>query len=158
MILKASPDKDGQEILSVINFSNRLAFKKIIPEEYFTEPVLTQEKLIEEFIEISFYVYKSQGRIVGVIGLRSETSEEGIIRWVYIHPDYQRKGIGTALLIFLEQKAKNIGIKRLRLRTEEKAIWALKFYHKMGYSITEKIEVPWGFNVMLEKKINEDSC
>ena len=152
MIVQASLE-DTDEILDVINLSNQQAFKKIIPKEYFQEPVLTHEDLMQEFSKISFYVYRFQNKIVGVTGLEIGNAEKGAVRWVYIHPEYKNKGIGTALLSHIEKIAINANLKKLQLRTEEKAYWAISFYRNRGFSIIGKIEVPWGFNVLMEKPL-----
>lgn len=146
---------DGDEILLVINTSNRAAFKSIIPKEYFREPVLSAEDLLENFQRMTFYVCKTEGRIVGVAALYVESEGIGRIRWVYVLPQYQRKGIGTALLTHLEREAGKMDLKRLRLLTAEKAYWAVNFYVKLGYSVTDRIERPWGFDVSLEKELSE---
>jgi len=151
-IEKAHPN-NVEEILSVINTSNREAYKNVIPEEHFREPILSLEKLLEDLERMAFYVYRGQGRVVGVAALQTESEGIGRIHWVYVLPAYQRRGIGTALVTHLEQEAREIGIGRLRLRTVEKAIWAVSFYEKLGYSLAERIEMPWGFDVFMEKQL-----
>ncbi|MCD6290577.1 MAG: GNAT family N-acetyltransferase [Anaerolineae bacterium] len=144
---------DAQEILLVINISNREAYKKVIPKEYFREPVLSLTELLRDFERMSFYVYKSEGRSVGVAALEVEGEERGRIHWVYILPEYQRRGIGTALVRYVEQKAKEIGLKRLRLLTVGQADWAVSFYKKLGYALADEVERPWGFDVFMEKEL-----
>lgn len=63
---------DAEEILLVINTSNREAYKKVIPKEYFRKPVLSLTELLRDFERMPFYVYKSKGRIVGVAALEVE--------------------------------------------------------------------------------------
>jgi N-acetylglutamate synthase-like GNAT family acetyltransferase len=152
MIERANVNQ-AEEILYVINESNREAFKKIIPKEHFREPVLSLEELLRDFQKMEFYVYKIGHKIVGVAALHIETKLTGRIRWVYILPEHQRKGIGTALISFLETKARNIGLKRLWLLTAEKAHWATSFYRKLGYEPCGKIERPWGHDVIMEKEL-----
>ena len=152
MIEKACSD-NAKEILLVINTSNREVYKKIIPEEHFREPVLSLEELLEDFGRMTFYVYKSEGRIVGVAALQIESEETGRIHWVYILPEYQRRGIGTSLVTHLERKARGINLRRLRLLTVGKANWAVNFYKKLGYNLADKIERSWGFDVFMEKEL-----
>jgi N-acetylglutamate synthase-like GNAT family acetyltransferase len=152
MIEKACPD-NAEEILLVINTSNREAYKNVIPRQHFKEPVLSLDKLLDDFEKMTFYVFKSEGAIVGVAALRVESREIGRIRWVYVLPKHQRRGIGTALVTHLEGKARETGLKRLRLLTVGKAKWAVSFYKRLGYYLTEKIERPWGFDVFLEKEL-----
>jgi len=86
----------AQEILEVINTSNRIAYKGIIPREHFREPVLTEEELLEGFERMMFYAWESRSKIVGVAALQDLGKGVGRVRYVYILPGYQRQGIGTA--------------------------------------------------------------
>jgi len=152
MIEKARSN-DAEEILSLINKTNREAYKNIIPKEHLKMPVLSLKELLEVFEKMTFYVYKSADRIVGVAALQIESEETGKLNWVYVLPKHQRKGIGTTLIIHLERKAREIGLKRMRLRTIGKADQAVNFYKKLGYRSAVKIEVPWGFDVFMEKEL-----
>jgi GNAT superfamily N-acetyltransferase len=152
MIEKAS-SRNAEEILSVINTSNRAAYKGIIPEEYFRVPALSLEKLLEDFERMLFYIYQSEGRVIGVAALGVECGGTGRIRRVYVLPEYQRKRIGSALMTHLERKAKEMGLTKLRVRTVEKAGWAVNFYKKLRYDVTDRIERPWGLDVILEKEL-----
>lgn len=145
--------ENAKEILSVINTSNREAFGSIIPRSHFREPVLSLEELLSDLERMAFYVYKCEGTIVGVAALQVEGEETGRIRWLYILPGYQKQGIGTALITYLERKANEMGLRQLRLLTAEKARWAVSFYSKMGYRLTARIERPWGFDVFMEKEV-----
>ena len=153
MIKKASL-KDAERILYVINTSNREAYRGIIPKEYFREPVLSMEKLLMDFKRKTFYVFEHVGEVVGVSALQVEDERMGSIHWVYVLPEHQRKGIGTALVRHLESKAKEIGLKRLWLLTVGKAYWAVDFYKKLGYAPFDRIERPWGFDVLMEKNLS----
>ena len=152
MIEKANPEY-AEEILAVINISNREVYKSIIPKEHFKEPILSFDELLEDFERMTFYAYRSGGRILGVAALLVEGEDTGRIRYVYVLPGYQNRGIGTALLTHLEQRAKEAGLGRLRALTIGKASQAVKFYQKLGYGLADKIERPWGFDVFLEKEL-----
>jgi len=144
---------DAEEILSLINTTNREAYKDIIPKEHLKAPILTLEELLEILDRMTFYVHKIEGKIVGVAALQVESEETGKLNWVYVLPEHQRKRIGTALITHLEKKAREKGLKKMRLRTIEKADQAVKFYKKLGYSLADKIEVAWGFDVFMEKDL-----
>ena len=101
MIERAS-EEHAKKILYVINESNRKAYKDIIPEEHFREHVLSIEELLQDFNRMSFYVYRHEGEIVGVAALHVLDKDTGRIRWVYVLPEFQRKGIGTALVTYVE--------------------------------------------------------
>ncbi|MFX0124926.1 MAG: GNAT family N-acetyltransferase [Candidatus Hodarchaeota archaeon] len=152
MINKVLPG-NAREVFHVINTSNKEAFKNIIPREYFIDPVLSFEEFLEEFKNAEFYSYTSKGKIVAVSALEFESDKIGKINWVYVLPQWQRKGIGTALINYLETKAKKIGLRTLRLITIEKATSAVNFYIKLGYQITKRIERKWGFDISMEKEL-----
>lgn len=152
MIEEASVD-DAEEILSVINTSNREAYRTVIPREHFKDPVMSLGEILRDFERLTWYVYKIDQRIVATGGLSVEGPERGRIHLVYILPEYQRRGIGTTLVSYLEDRAREMGLKRVRLLTVKKASWAIKFYEKLGYSVTEEIDRLWGHDVWMEKEL-----
>ena len=148
---------DLAEILEVINTSNRLAYQTIIPKDRFIDPITTYKELSDDFIRMDFYVYRREGKIVGVVALEAEKEDVARIRYVYILPNYQRQGIGTAILHHVEAIARESGLGKARLRAVEKAVWAIDFYWKRGYRIAERVEGPSGSDVFLEKQLNQSS-
>jgi len=151
MIRKATID-DVNEIAYVINISNYCAYKNIIPREFFKHPVVNRDKILEDMKRMEFYVYEINNRIVGVAALYPRYEEDrGIVRWVYVHPEYQRRGIGTVLMKYIEGRARTLGLRKLQLITHEKAYWAIKFYEKLGFKVVNYIErIAWR-DVLMEK-------
>ena len=152
MVEQATLD-DVHEVLAVINRTDREAFRPIIAAEHFIEPILSLDKLLEDFGRMTFFVHRSEGRVVGVAALYVEDEENGRVRWVFVLPEHQHKGIGAALVTQVEQRAGELGLRRLRLVTAAKADWALRFYGKLGYRPMGEIEHPWGMEVLLEKEL-----
>lgn len=64
-----------------------------------------------------FIVGLSNGEIVAMGALRKVSNETGEIKRMRVHPDFQRKGHGTAILDKLENTAKALGYRRLCLDT-----------------------------------------
>ena len=145
---------DLKAILFVINESNRRSYRRIVPPEYFKEPVLTLEELKRDFRRMTFYVYRKSGRVAGVAALQVEDRGVGRIRWVYVLPEFQRKGVGTSLIRRIEKDAKRLRLKKLWLLVADGAYWALNFYRKLGYQVVKSVENPWGFDLILEKTLN----
>ena len=151
--------KDIKAILFIINRSNSVAYRKIIPPKYFKEPILTSQELLKEFEKMTFYVYEIENAAIGVAALKLEDGGIGQIRWVYVLPGHQRKGFGTSLIEHIENEALNRRLKKLRVLTSDSAYWAKNFYSKLGYKMIGKISKPWGttrFTRKLSKK-NESS-
>jgi|SRR3989338_9620018 len=74
----------------------------------------------------------SEGQIVGaVLG-----TYNGQRAWVYhlaVMPEYQRLGIGKALIAKLEQWCQKVGAKKIKLAVLKANNQALGFYEKLGY-------------------------
>jgi len=155
MIREASVD-DVDEIVHVINESNYHAYRSIIPDEYFKHPVVSRDEILEDMRRMRFYVYEVEGRIVGVAALQPKLDEKvGIIRWVYVHPEHQRRGIGTALIKHIENIALSLNLEKLRLVTHEKAHWAIRFYEKLGYRAVSYIQrIAWK-DILMEKTLKQ---
>ena len=145
---------DADDIAHVINESNYHAYKDVIPKGFFKHPVVSRDEVLEDMRRMEFYVYEVRGEIVGVAALHPRYSEGvGVVRWVYVHPRYQRRGIGTALMRRIEERARELGLRRLRLVTHGEAYWAIRFYEKLGFKIVGYVErAAWG-DVLMEKSI-----
>jgi N-acetylglutamate synthase-like GNAT family acetyltransferase len=148
--------KNIEEILFVINKSNSEAYRKIIPREYFREPVLSVDELMEDFRTMTFYAYKVEENTVGVSALKVVGDDVGQIRWVYILPEHQRKGVGASIMKHVENEAKKMRLKKLIIPdVHEKAYWARNFYTKLGYTAVGRTPRPWGDSVIYEKILSE---
>jgi N-acetylglutamate synthase-like GNAT family acetyltransferase len=144
--------RDLEAILFVINKSNNEAYRKIIPREYFREPVLSMDELVGDFGKMTFYAYKVEENTVGVAALKVVDDEVGQVRWVYILPERQRKGAGTAIMKHVENEAKKKRLKKLLVPdVHQNAYWARDFYTKLGYTVVGRTPRPWGDNVIYEK-------
>jgi len=146
--------KDIEVILFVINKSNSQAYRKIIPPEHFKEPVFTREELSQKFREMTFFIYELEDESVGVAALQIEDEELGYVRFVYVLPEHQRKGVGTSLVTYIEAEARRLGLKKLRVPyVDRNANWATNFYTKLGYEVADKRKKPWGYDLFFEKSL-----
>jgi len=64
---------------------------------------------------------------------------------LYIHKDFQGKGVGRKLMIKAEASMKKLGCKKIKLMS---TITAKSFYRKMGYKVIKK-----GFHQIKDKKV-----
>jgi ribosomal protein S18 acetylase RimI-like enzyme len=143
----------ANDILHVINTSNRAMYQSITPPDHFKDPYLSLDKLLQNFNEMIFYVYKSQNKIVGVVALQVENTGVGKIQRCYVLPLYQHKGIGTALVTHLQKTAVEMGLRTLKLHVGEQADWATNFYRKLGYETIERLEQAWGITLVMAKQL-----
>lgn len=152
MIRKARYD-DTEEIFFVINTSRQKAYEGVVPPKKFRDSVLSIEELLTDFNKMTFYCYETKKKITGVIALKIE-NEIGWVRWLYILPEHQRKGIGTALLLHIEEKAQEKSLTTVRLHALRKVNWIIQFYKTRGYTPLDEVEGPYGLDLLMEKKIS----
>jgi N-acetylglutamate synthase-like GNAT family acetyltransferase len=74
-----------------------------------------------------FFVAEAGGVILGFGVLNQESAE---VEAVYVSPDVGRRGIGLEVLRKLEERARALGLKVLRLNA---SLNAVPFYEKAGY-------------------------
>ncbi len=73
-----------------------------------------------------------ENEAIAVGRLQLNSVEEGQIRSMAVRSDRQGKGLGSAILNFIEQKAKDKKLKSIMLDARENAV---AFYEKHGYRI-----------------------
>jgi GNAT superfamily N-acetyltransferase len=66
------------------------------------------------------------------------------IRAFFIHPDFARKGIGTAILEACENAAKSYGFRSAEMMS---TLPGVKLYSVCGYTGDEQVKIPVGENV-----------
>jgi ribosomal protein S18 acetylase RimI-like enzyme len=144
----------SNDILEIINTSNRMMYRSIIPTEHFQDPYLSLDELLQDFDRMKFFVYKNPNHIVGVVGLEVESAEIGNIQRCYVARSYQREGVGTALVTHVEKIAKELGLRQIKLHVGESAYWATNFYRNLGYATIERQEHIWGSTLVMAKHID----
>jgi GNAT superfamily N-acetyltransferase len=58
---------------------------------------------------------------------------------IYVHPDFQKRGIGSRLLTRLEEEASSKGFRTLNLNA---ALNARSFYEANGYQVIRRTRFP----------------
>jgi len=125
-----------EEVLTVINTTNRLFYMGIVPTERFRDSFMSDEELKEEFGHKAFYVCELGGRIVGVAAFEPSTTRSGLVgvmTRICVLPRFQKSGIGMALISDIENEARRWSIKEILIWTDPKARWVISFYRKAGY-------------------------
>lgn len=69
-----------------------------------------------------------------------------------VHPDFQRRGFGQAILQELEKRAKKMGYKKVILDTSQKNIKSNNFYKKNGYKETGRKIVHKNYHAIFYEK------
>lgn len=86
---------------------------------------------ISEMIETHYFIV-AINRPSQIVGFSSITSQ-GYLHSMFVHKDFQGKGIATLLLDDIEQFAKGNGITKI---TSEVSLTARRFFEKQGYIVT----------------------
>ena len=82
----------------------------------------------------------------------ARTSDAGAeIKTMRVHSSYQRRGFGRAILEVIEDRARQLGVKALRLETTVHQKAAIELYRKNGYTKTGRGKT-LGFDVIRYEK------
>ena len=155
MIVRRARLDDVEKILFVINTTNEQLFQDIIPNEHFITPILEEQRLREQLGEMSFIVSEQEGNVIGVAA--SNETEPGVVEmhWVYVLSQFQRSGFGSQLVSRIEEEARLNNSMIIRVATLMEATWAIRFYQGLGYVISGKRQNPWGYDTILEKRLDD---
>ena|SRR5215813_387049 len=129
-MIRRCDDRDFNPIWEIINDGAR-AYKGIIPEDRWTEPYMSAEKLRHEIdAGVEFWGYEETGRLVGVMGIQP-VLDVTLIRHAYVRSGNQKGGIGGRLLSHLRELATG----PVLIGTWAAAVWAIRFYEKYGFQL-----------------------
>jgi GNAT superfamily N-acetyltransferase len=129
-MIRRCDDRDFQVIWSIINDGSQ-AYKGIIPEDRWTEPYMSQEKLRHEIDDgVVFWGYEADGELAGVMGIQP-VQEVSLIRHAYVRTGSQKQGIGARLLSHLREMADG----PVLIGTWADAVWAIRFYERYGFEV-----------------------
>src|SRR5215467_2652344 len=78
------------------------------------------------------WILEIKGEPTGIAVLE-ERGDHMLVYSIAVRPDAQRKGYGTALLDFAEQRAIGLGLHEVRLYTNERMQQNLRLYRRHGF-------------------------
>ena len=105
-MIRRCTDSDFEQMWSIIN-DGALAYRGKIPEDCWTEPYMSREKLQHEIGEgVAFWGYEDSGTLVGVMGIQ-QVEDVTLIRHAYVRTNKQKSGIGARLLKHLTESTKS---------------------------------------------------
>jgi GNAT superfamily N-acetyltransferase len=126
---------DFEEIWTIIN-DGAGAYKGIIPEDRWTEPYMSREKLEHEIGDgVVFWGFEDDGALAGVMGIQ-HVQDVTLIRHAYVRTGSQKQGIGAKLLAYLREMATG----PVLIGTWADAGWAIRFYERYGFERVEAEE------------------
>ncbi|MFL2697821.1 MAG: GNAT family N-acetyltransferase [Gammaproteobacteria bacterium] len=95
---------------------------------------MSKESSVDNHEENSYHLIaiNKQKEIVGSGRLHQISAHKGQIRYMAVKEDLHRAGIGSKIVLALEEEAIRIGLNKIILNARENAI---KFYSSLGYSL-----------------------
>ncbi len=104
-----------------------------------------------------FLVGLVDGRVVAMGGLRRVTEHEAELCRMRVHPEYQRRGYGTRILLRLEERAVKLGYRRLVCDTTSNQIAAMALYRRHGWLETGRRRIGALTVVYFEKELHPEA-
>ena len=129
-MIRRCNNRDFESIWTIIN-DGAQAYRGTIPEDRWTEPYMSREKLQHELDEgVVFWGYEDAGNLLGVMGLQ-EVRDVTLIRHAYVRTISQKRGVGAHLLSHLRLLTE----RPVLIGTWADAVWAIRFYEKHGFQM-----------------------
>ena len=133
MIGRCLPE-EIDSIYSVINDGAK-AYRGFIPADCYHEPYMSFDELSREMEQMSFFGWRENKELVGVIGFQP-VEDVTLVRHAYVMGSWRRRGIGSGLLNEVKACTRT---RRLLVGTWVDAWWAIRFYEQHGFSlVTDK--------------------
>jgi N-acetylglutamate synthase-like GNAT family acetyltransferase len=134
-MIRRCNNQDLDLIWAIIN-DGAQAYRGNIPEDRWTEPYMSREKLQHEIDDnVVFWGYEDAGVLLGVMGLQ-QVRDVTLIRHAYVRTSNQKQGIGAHLLSHLRLMAKD----PVLIGTWADAVWAINFYERHGFQMVSPKE------------------
>ena len=102
---------------------------------------VSKERIADIYIDIkdnTVLVIEFEGLIIGTLRLVADSYDKFYLKRFSIHPNFQNKGLGTALYYQAEKKVKELFGKYICLHSSTEDGILVKFYEKLGFKCIEK--------------------
>ncbi|WP_245314319.1 GNAT family N-acetyltransferase [Rhizobium sp. R634] len=114
-------------------------------------------KVRQEFV---VFPHETKGEIFvaeladDIVGWGAREDERNYVSDLWVHPDYQGRGVGRALLLHLCELMANEGLATVRLDTHARNALAIRLYERCGFTIIRHdVEFSKSMGVALERCI-----
>jgi ribosomal protein S18 acetylase RimI-like enzyme len=107
------------------------------------------------------WVVELDGEAVGMVSLEWDDADPEVangrevaaVTSLAILPHAERRGLGRALTVFAEERARARGIEILTLNTRPTNAAAIALYESLGYRRWKEMDRSWGRAVFLRKRL-----
>ena len=143
MEIRRFRDTDAPALAAMIAHTLRTTNSKDYPPDYIEADVraMSADRLRERAGWIHLYVVWDGGQIVGSggIGPYWGREDESSVFTVFVHPDWQGRGIGRQIMETLAQDVFFLRARRIEIPA---SVTAVGFYRKMGYRCKDGVTGP----------------
>jgi GNAT superfamily N-acetyltransferase len=137
-MIRKCTESDFETVFEIINDAAE-AYQGVIPSDRWHEPYMPFEDLRCEIKEgVIFWGLEQEGSVLGVMGIQ-DRGDVTLIRHAYVRTRFQKQGIGSRLLHYLESLTE----KPILVGTWKDAGWAISFYERNGYALVTDEEKDW---------------
>ena len=144
--IRAALPSDALVMADILMRSWEAAYTGIIPEEYIREKNATRPAMWEKNLAAGQYPHKVillGDTVVGI--MRFDQPQDGDVgeafyelHYIYLHPDYFRKGIGTKAMEYAFACARDMGKEFMTVWVLAENTNSIKFYEKCGFAADGK--------------------
>lgn len=133
MLIRKYKPSDKEDLLVLLRLNTPLYF----------DP--SEEKDLIDFLENEieeYFIVVVENKIIGAGGFNLlDNKTRAAISWDFIHPDYQKKGVGSTLIYFRMNEIQKIqSVRTVSVRTSQ---LVYKFYEKFGFKVRETVKDYW---------------
>lgn len=114
-------------------------------------PLRSQLEIAKLTRDHDVIVVEADHVVAGYLAWRDESPGVAYLADLWIHPDFQRFGLGTRLVDQMFAAARGAGLKVAVVRCWERATWASSFYAKRGFVPIEG-ELPAALSAWLDER------
>ena len=135
IVIRRFEDKDAANVADLIKYTLRTCNSKDYSPEYIEANVKshTPDVMTDYAHNGHFYVVVDSDRIIGIGGIAGfwGSLTESILLSIFVHPDYQGRGIGKRIIATLEEDEYFLRAGRIEIPA---SITRVPFYLKCGYT------------------------
>ena len=146
---------DAKAVKSAHYHAYQVSYREYLPDDYLDSMVFDEAviaRTAQKISETEYYVVEENGCVLGFANLIYPEVKTIEVQTLYVHPDFQNRGAGSALLDEICKIKKKAGYQKV-------VVWTLKngpslgFYEKKGFKQTLSPEgkmplyKPWKFDI-----------
>ena len=148
IIIRKFKNTDSSKVCDIIKKNLIEVNSKDYPEEIINYMcnLYIPEYMIEKSKERDIYVAELNGELIGTASF-----ENNVIYTVFVNTNYHKRGIGSKLISFIEERAKKDSINVIQIPS---SLTSLNFYYSLGYKYVKEVDVPnFGRSIVVEKQL-----